>query len=395
MPSLRKLADGPTDALVYYSNPLLSGVISADLEVDAVAADGPDVINLALESPTSETIAPSQVKLPVELRSAATALPELQQAIVQEYSMQMPGRSAPLDALVTPGIRGGLRIVMQALANRGDRVAALSPCPPTHKRAVESRGVKLLPVAAHAEQGRLRFNVPELIRALRQAKLLLLQSPANPTGSILTTEDMDQIVWWCDRHDTLLVWDEAYAAYNYDVAPPLVLGLPRAAARTLCAGSVSALAAYDVGWLAGSRALIRPCQLAAQWLDARVPTHCQRVALAALAMPKERMTAHREAFRDRRQYVIERLRSMGLSPCWPGGGYFVWTPIAELNMDASAFAERALREKRVLVTPGSLFGTPGAGHIRISFAVEDGRLREGLNRLAQMVRTLAPLAAAA
>jgi len=107
------------------------------------------------------------------------------------------------------------------------------------------------------------------------------------------------------------------------------------------------------------------------------------------------MDGIRAEFRGRRQYAFERLQATGLEPCWPGGGYFLWLPIGRLNLSDRTFVQRLLREKRVRVTAGSEFGPGGAGHVRISLAIEDGRLGEGLRRLADFVRGLAPLADAA
>src|SRR5207253_3016198 len=96
----------------------------------------------------------------------------------------------------------------------------------------------------------------------------------------------------------------------------------------------------------------------------------------------------RAEFAARRRYAYERLWAMGLKPAWPAGAFFFWVPVQELGLTGQVFADRLLREKRALVTPGDFFGPSGAGHVRVSYAVEDGRLREGLGRLAEFVRDL-------
>jgi aspartate/methionine/tyrosine aminotransferase len=118
---------------------------------------------------------------------------------------------------------------------------------------------------------------------------------------------------------------------------------------------------------------------------------CQQAAARLLADPPSLDALER--FRAKRQYTVDRLRAMGLEPETPGGGYFVWVPVSTLGMDGRAFAERLLKESRVLVGPGVAFGPSGAGHVRVSFATDDGRLREGLNRMAAFVERLkAPVA---
>ena len=119
-----------------------------------------------------------------------------------------------------------------------------------------------------------------------------------------------------------------------------------------------------------------------------MPAVCQQAAARALAEGDDGFAPVAEQFRSRRQYVIDRLRGVGLEPDWPGGGYFVWVPVAPPGLDGRAFAERLLKERQVLVGPGCAFGPSGGGHVRISFAADDGRLREGLARLAAFVAGL-------
>ena len=118
------------------------------------------------------------------------------------------------------------------------------------------------------------------------------------------------------------------------------------------------------------------------------PTLCQQIALATLRQGNEPFAPIRREFDSRRRYVYERLQATGLQPVWPAGGFFVWLSVRELGLSGIAFARKLLQAKRVLVTPGEFFGPGGAGHVRISCATDDGRLCEGLTRLAEFVREL-------
>ena len=135
------------------------------------------------------------------------------------------------------------------------------------------------------------------------------------------------------------------------------------------------------------------------------PTLCQQIALAALRQGDEAFASIRKEFESRRRYTYERLQAMGLKPVWPAGPFFVWLPIHELGpphpalspgargegvrgLSGIVFARKLLQAKRVLVSPGEFFGPSGAGHVRISYAADDGRLREGLTRLAEFVHDL-------
>ena len=116
------------------------------------------------------------------------------------------------------------------------------------------------------------------------------------------------------------------------------------------------------------------------------PVLTQLVALAALRQDSDAFQPIWNEFEARRRYAFERLCGMGLKPVWPAGAFFLWVPVWELGMDGQTLAELLAREKKVLITPGKPFGPSGAGYVRISYAVEDGRLREGLMRIAEFLR---------
>jgi aspartate/methionine/tyrosine aminotransferase len=217
---------------------------------------------------------------------------------------------------------------------------------------------------------------------------MIITSPANPTGGVLVPEDLEQIAWWADKFDVLLFSDEVFERFQHDGEQVSLANLPAARPRTLTAGSVSkghALAAARVGWLAGPRSLIRPCLATAALRTPFVPTLSQQVALTALRTDVAAFEAIRETFDSRRHYVGERLRAMGLNPAWPAGAFFFWIPVWELGRSGRRFTEALLREKKVQLTPGDLFGPSGAGYVRLSYAADDGRVHEGLDRLAEFV----------
>ncbi|MGH7222423.1 MAG: pyridoxal phosphate-dependent aminotransferase, partial [Gemmataceae bacterium] len=238
------------------------------------------------------------------------------------------------------------------------------------------------------EEGRTRFRLDHLALALRGARLLVLNSPGNPTGGVLAAEDLEEIAWWAARHDVLLLSDESFERYLPDGSSLSIGTLPRARQRTLTTGSVSqgyALASARVGWLAAYRHLLQPCRITAALRSPFVPTLSQQLALSALRGDPREFAPIRAEFASRRRYGYERLRDMDLNPTWPAGGFFLWVPVWERGVSGRRFAERLLRECQVRVSPGDLFGPSGDGYIRISCAVDDGRLLEGLNRLAEFL----------
>ena len=141
-----------------------------------------------------------------------------------------------------------------------------------------------------------------------------------------------------------------------------------------------------VGWLAAQRHLLKPCIFTAGLRTPFVPTLCQQIALTALRSKPDAFNQAHNEFESRRHYVWERLRGLDLNPAWPAGAFFFWIPVWQLGLSGRAFVEKLLREKNVLLSPGELFGPSGTGYVRLSYAGDDGRLHEGLNRLAEFVQ---------
>lgn len=394
LPGVQRLTDGGAAFVRYYSDRVLAAPVAALREAaEFHEVHGPDAIDLALGAPRFDLAPSGSTKLPADRRGwpSPQGLPELREAIAATLTAEQHVPTQPAEVLVTAGAAGALQLALDAFINPGDRVVLFDPTSPLYLLALASRRVRVRWLPTWVESGRLRFHLNHLARALRGARLLVVNSPANPTGGVLAAEDLEQIAWWADRRDVLLVADDVYARYRYEGAPASLGALPRARRRTLTLGSVSqgyALAAARVGWLAGCRHLVNPCAVTAAGQGLSVPTLCQQGAGAALRQGPEPFAPLRAAFASRRQYVFERLTALGMKPAWPAGGYFLWLPVQELGLAGRAFASRLLREKNVLVTPGDLFGPSGAGHVRLSYAAEDGRLREGLTRLVDFIRGL-------
>jgi aspartate/methionine/tyrosine aminotransferase len=397
LPAAQRLTDGGAAFLHYYGDRVLAAP-HADLRAAAALLEPypADVIDLSAGAPRFDLAPSGSTKLPADRRGwpLPWGLPELRTAVAEKLLTERCLACSPADeVLITHGAAGAFSVTLDAFVNPGARVVLFDPTSPLYALALRPRRARIRWVPTSMEEGRIRFRLDHLDRALRGARLLVLASPANPTGGVFAAEDLEQIAWWAERHDVLIFSDEVFDRYRYEGAAPSIGTLPRAQRRTVTAGSVSkgyALASARVGWLAGCRHLIRPCAVTAAQQAPFVPTLCQQVALAALRQGNEAFAPIRAEFESRRRYGFERLQALGLSPAWPSGAFFFWVPVGQLGMTGRAFAERLLRGKKVAVTPGEWFGPSGSGYVRLSYAAEDGRLREGLGRLGEFVRELQP-----
>ena len=390
LPAARRLTDGGTDYLRYYSDKVLAAPVEELLDPAFVPpAAEPDVIDLNLAAPRFDTAVSVGRVAETAGRPAAPGTAELRNAITDLY-VRRDGRAVDPDreVLVTHGATAAYAAALDAFVNPGDRVVLFDPCSPLFALGAKSRRAAVRWVPTWNEDGRCRFLTAGFEKQMRGAKVLVLSDPANPTGACFATEDFEYLLWIAAAYDVLVYADESFGRFRYAGRSRSPAALPGGDRRVLTAGSVSqgyGLGAARVGWLAGPRHLIRACGLTANLSAPYVPAVCQRLAARALGATDAEFAGVLEEFRSRREYALDRLRGMGLEPDAPAGGYFAWLPVAALGLDGRAFAERLLKTQRVLVGPGCAFGPSGAGHVRVSFAADDGRLREGLARLAAFV----------
>ena len=390
----RRLTDGGAAYLKYYSDRVLSAPVDELLDAAFVPhSPAPDVLDLNQPTPDAP---PARGAVSVGRTDSHSApgrvpitLPELGRAIAERY--QQAGRSVnpDTDIIATHGATAAYTAALDAFVNPGDRVVMFDPCSPLFALGAKSRHAKVRRVPTWTEDGRCRYIAADFERAMRGAKMLVLSDPGSPAGGCLANEDLEHIAWIAGGYGVLVYLDESFAAFRYGDRPRCFAAMPGADRLAITAGSVSqefGQPGMRVGWLAGPRHLIRACQLTSNLTAPYVPPVCQQAAARLLSEPTSPDMLDR--FRAKRQYTVDRLRAMGLEPELPGGGYFAWVPVLGLRMDGRAFAERLMKEARVLVGPGCAFGPSGAGHIRVSFATDDGRLREGLSRMGAFVERL-------
>jgi aspartate/methionine/tyrosine aminotransferase len=395
LPAVRRRLGGSARWLHHWSDRLLATPMG---ELERIAAamtpPSPEVIDLTPGSPRFDLLPSSGTKLPADRRGwpPVGGLPELRQAVAEKLGKDHCLEVDPADeVIITAGALGAVQTIFDAFVDRGDRVLLLDPTSPLYILAATAQRARMRWLTTWVDSGRTRIRFDRLIPALRGARLLVLTSPCNPTGGILAAEDLEQIAWWAERYDVLLLSDESFERYHHEGELVSIGTLPRARQRTLTVGSMSkghALAWARVGWVAAPRDLLRPCVLTAALRCPFVPMLSQQVALAALRTGPDAFEPIRAGFESRRQYTFERLRAMDLHPAWPAGAFFVWVPVWQLGVSGRSFAEGLLQDRKVMVVPGDLFGPSGLGYVRLSYAVEDGRLHEGLARIAEYVDAL-------
>ena len=385
-PSIRKDLGGADDYLRYYSDRTLAMPVDELIDPCLLPeANTPDVINLALGAPRCEIplgrVNDFRASSPwgnLALRTRLTEQHQLDYGIEHDPNDEM---------LITHGASGAFAATLDAFVNPGDAVVLFDPTSPIFPIGLQHRRAQIRWLSTWSDGGRVRFAMDAFAKNMRGAKLLVMADPVNPTGCVFAPEDIEQIAFWARKHDVLIFHDASFDRWRDGPARARLTSLPHAHGRIVTCGSFAkshGLSSIRVGWLTGHRHLVRPCTAAMLLTAPFVSTACQRIALEALQSREAIMNSLRDEVIGRRDYVRESLQELGLEPWDAAGGFFFWakTPGAEPGRE---FAQRLLRDTGVLINPGSPFSPAGESFVRISYITDEGRLREGLDRLRRFV----------
>lgn len=311
-------------------------------------------------------------------------------ALAAKYTART-GRAVGHDQFIwVPGTQSALYLLLTALVETGDEVLVADPCYATYHGLVRSTGAITVPVALR-ESRRFRLDADDLALAVTPAtRLIFLNSPHNPTGAVLTRDDIRAIGEVAQLHDLWILSDEVYESLIYDGPFASPFDEADLADRTVVASSLSkshAAPGFRAGWCAGSPAFIsRLLPLAETMLFGAQPFIAD---MAAEALSHEfAITAQmRDSYAARARHVAESLAGVpGLRVHPPQAGMFVMLSVDGLGMDGEAFAFKLLEEEHVAVMPGAAFGDAANGMVRLSVTVPDATLADGCQRIAALAR---------
>ena len=283
---------------------------------------------------------------------------------------------------ITAGSEEGLHAVMQAWAGPGDEVLVPDPGFLAYPTLVTLAGAT--PVLYRLEPGTWQLDVEHLASVINErTRMIVVNSPSNPTGGVLRRDDLETIVEIGRRHGLIVVMDEVYREIWYGSVPP---GLP-AYELLLRVGGVSkshAMTGLRLGWVAGSEAVLAPVVVAHQYIATCASVFAQLLLLEILRSPEDNaswLSEVRAHFVERRDVACEAWSDrVGTPVLAPGGAFYLFAPVPSCATEL--LATTLAKEDDVLVVPGSAFGPSGEGWLRISFAAHPSSLREGIGRIA-------------
>lgn len=295
------------------------------------------------------------------------------------------------ETLVTVGGSEAIDLAMRVMLDPGDEVLIPQPSFVSYVPcAILADGVPK--VIELKEENQFRLTRDELLEAITdQTKLLVLPFPNNPTGAVMEQEDLEAIAEVIIEKDIFVLSDEIYSELTYGREHISIASLSGMRERTITMNGFSkayAMTGWRLGYACGPEEIIHQMIKVHQFAIMSAPTNSQYAAIEALRNSDDAVAGMREAYNERRRYLMYAFKEMGLTCFEPYGAFYVFPCIKEFGMTSDEFAERLLAEERVAVVPGSAFGDCGEGYLRISYAYSMEDLKVALGRLESFVERL-------
>ncbi|MEE1227848.1 MAG: aminotransferase class I/II-fold pyridoxal phosphate-dependent enzyme [Lachnospiraceae bacterium] len=295
------------------------------------------------------------------------------------------------ELLVTVGGSEAIDLAFRAMLNPGDEVILPQPSYVSYVPCVElADGV---PVVLNLKaENDFKLQPEELLDAITdKTKILLLSYPNNPTGAIMTKEELAPLVDIIIEKDLFVVSDEIYSELTYGSEHCSIASFPGMRERTIVINGFSksfAMTGWRLGYAAGPAQILKQMTKIHQFAIMAAPTNSQYAGVEAMNNADDDVKLMRESYNQRRRYLLAAYEKMGL-PCFePKGAFYTFPSIQELGISSDEFANRFLMEEKVAVVPGTAFGDCGEGFIRVSYAYSIAELKEALGRMERFVKKL-------
>jgi len=346
---------------------------------DPDLATPPHIITAAQDAIRRHQTAPTPV----------AGMPELRSAIAEKLRRENGLSVNAENIIVTTGGQEGLFLIMQALLDPGDEVLVPDPRYTSYDEAIETVGGKIVMISTDHDDA---FNLP--VESVEQAitpktKALLIVTPSNPTGGIITEERAHAIAEIAIKHNLIVISDEIYEKFLYDGWKHFSIGsIPGMEERTITLNGFSktyAMTGFRVGFVAAPINFIEAMTKVKTFTTGPAATVSQHAALAALAGPQEPVQEFLRIYTERRHLMMQGLREMGLDFSDPRGGFFLWTISSSTGINATELSYLMLKEGRVLIFPGTGFGDKWDGYLRITLLQSSDELQEALRRMRPVI----------
>ena len=288
------------------------------------------------------------------------------------------------EIIITSGVSEALDIAIRAIVDPGDEVLIAQPSYVSYSPCVALAGGAGVPVEC-TEADRFKLNPDTLQEKItKKSKALIINFPNNPTGAIMDRKDLEMIADVVVDNDLLLITDEVYAEITYEGRHVAAAAISDLWQRTITLNGFSkayAMTGWRVGYLCAPRDLCEAVLKIHQYVMLCAPVMGQVGAIEAIRSAEEDKNNMVQEYRLRRNMFVAGLNRIGLPTHVPEGAFYAFPSVKETGLSDTEFAERLLKEQRVAVVPGSVFGVGGEGYLRCAYAVSRKQLTESLARI--------------
>lgn len=295
------------------------------------------------------------------------------------------------EVLVTVGGSEAIDIAMRCIVNPGDEVLIPEPSYVSYKPCAVMADAKPVTIELQEKNG-FKLTAQQLEDAITErTRILVMPFPNNPTGSIMTREELAPLVPIIIKHDLIVISDEIYSALTYSGRHVSIAEFPGMQERTILIGGFSkafAMTGWRLGYACGPEEIISQMTKLHQFTIMCAPTTSQYAAVEALANSQSEVDQMVAAYNERRRFLLHAFKQMGIECFEPFGAFYVFPSIRKFGMSSEQFATRLLTEQKLAVVPGTAFGACGEGNIRISYAYSIDDLKNGLSRIEAFINSL-------
>ena len=321
-----------------------------------------------------------------------SGLKELREEICNYLKRKQDIEYNPLsEVIVTVGGSEAIDIGLRAMLNQGDEVIIPQPAYVSYEPCALLAGAKPVIINLKPEND-FRLTKEELLNAITdKTKVLILPFPNNPTGAIMEKDDLEDIAEVCIEKNIYVMSDEIYSELTYKGEHVSIASIDGMKERTILINGFSksyAMTGWRLGYACGPAEIIKQMTKIHQFAIMCAPTTSQYAAVEALKNGDEDVAMMREAYNERRRFLMNAFKEMNLECFEPYGAFYVFPCIKEFGMTSEEFATKFLEEEKVAAVPGSAFGMSGEGFLRISYAYSIENLKEAMSRLERFVTKL-------
>lgn len=359
-------------------------------------AEGKKVIHLEIGEPDFDT--PGNIKEAAKRALDAghthygpsAGLPAHRQAIAEYYSRHIGVNITPDMVVVTPGAKPIMSFAITALLNEGDECIVPDPGFPIYQSMVKFNGAVPVPVALR-EENDFRLDLDELRKKINQrTKLIIINSPHNPTGGILTREDLKAIADISIAQEIPVLSDEIYDRIIYEGRFESIAQFPGMLERTIILNGYSktyAMTGWRVGYGIMPQPLVEHMSQLMTNINSCTCTFAQHACIEALQGPQDEVERMVAEFRKRRDFIVERINRIPKLSCRiPAGAFYVFVNIKRTGMDSRKFTDFLLNQCHICALAGANFGRMGEGYVRFSYANTIENLAEACDRIEQALK---------